>query len=405
MISDYFKLAFNNLRKRGLRSWLTILGIFIGIAAVVSLISMGQGLETAVTGQFGTLSVDLITIQNKGTGFGPPGSTVVEKLNDHDLKIVENVRGVEKVLPRLIRVGSLEYNGIAGFGYATDIPEEKDLSEVVYNSIGVEAEQGKLLDSDDHGKILLGNYFIDTEDFKKSFAVGKKVLINGKVFEIGGILEKTSSFTTNTVVFMLNDDLENLMDINNEYDLLIAKVKDKDELENVAEEIKRKLRNDRNEKLGEETFRVQTPLQSLSSVRDILNIINIIVIGIAAISLFVGGVGIANTMYTSVVERTREIGVMKAIGAQNKNVLTMFLIESGLLGLVGGIIGAIIGMSSALGIAYIASQSLGENVFVVAVSFPLLIGAVAFSFIVGVLSGILPAMQASKLNVVDALRS
>src|SRR3989344_7426406 len=98
MYPDYFFLAFKNIQKKGIRSWLTILGIFIGIAAVVSLISLGAGLKTAVVGQFGSLSVDKLTIQNAGTGFGPPGSTVVKKLNEHDLKIIERVSGVDIVV-------------------------------------------------------------------------------------------------------------------------------------------------------------------------------------------------------------------------------------------------------------------------------------------------------------------
>jgi putative ABC transport system permease protein len=96
---------------------------------------------------------------------------------------------------------------------------------------------------------------------------------------------------------------------------------------------------------------------------------------------------------------------MKAIGAQNKDILIIFLIESGLLGLVGGMAGAIIGLGGAMGIAEIANQTLGGNLFTVAISYPLLIGAVLFSFLVGILSGVFPALQASKLNVVDALRS
>jgi putative ABC transport system permease protein len=404
MISDYFSLAFNNLRKRGLRSWLTIFGIFIGIAAVVALISMGQGLQAAVTAQFGSLSVDRLTIQNKGTGFGPPGSTVVEKLNDHDLDILESVRGVDKVIPRLIRVGSLEYNKISGFGYAADIPEEKELADLVYSSMGVGIEQGKLLEDGDQGKILLGNYFLETEDFEKPFSVGKPIKINGEDFEIGGFLEKSSSFTVNSIVFMLNDDLENLLDIENEYDVIDVLVEDKDEIEDIAEEIKRKLRADRDEDIGEESFSVETPLQSLEAINEILNVVNIIVIGIAAISLIVGGIGIANTMYTSILERTREIGGMKAIGAQNKDVLMIFLIESGMLGLVGGIVGALAGVGISIGIVEVANQALGEGLFKIIISYPLILSAIAFSFFIGILSGILPAIQASKLNVVDALR-
>lgn len=408
MIKDYFSLALKNLRHRGLRSWLTMLGIFIGIAAVVSLISMGQGLQTAITGQFGTLSVDKLTIQNKGTGFGPPGSTVVEKLNNRDIEIIESVRGVDKVIPRLIRVGSLEYNKVSGFGYATDIPEEKESMNIVYESFDAKAEEGRLLEPGDKGKVLLGNNFLDMEDFERKFQVGKKIKLKGEIekeFEIVGILEKGSSFQTNSVVFMMSNDLQELFEIEDEYDLIIAQVIDKDKIEDVAKEIERKLRNDRNEKVGEESFSVETPLQALESVSTILNIINLIVIGIAAISLFVGGIGIANTMYTSVLERTKDIGVMKAVGAQNRDILSIFLIESGLLGLVGGIVGAIIGLGGAMMISMLANQALGEGLFIVTISYPLLIGAISFSFFVGILSGVFPALQASKLNVVDALRS
>jgi putative ABC transport system permease protein len=404
MIKDYFSIAFGNLKHRGLRSWLTMLGIFIGIAAVVSLISMGQGLQAAVTGQFGSLSVDKLTIQNKGTGFGPPGSTVVEKLNKHDLEIIEGSSGVDKVITRLIRAGSLEYNKIKGFGYATNIPEDKELADIMYESLGLDAEQGRLLKPGDRGKVLLGHYFLETNDFEKEFNVGKTVKINGQDFEIVGILEQSSSFLLNTVIFMMNDDLENLLDIKDEYDLIVAQVKDKDQIEEIAKEIEDKLRKDRDEKIGEESFSVETPLQTIGSVNNILSIVNIIVVGIAAISLFVGGVGIANTMYTSVVERRKEIGIMKAIGAKNKDVLMIFLIESGLLGLVGGIVGAIIGLGGALTIAAVANQAFGGNIFTIAINIPLIIGAISFSFFVGIISGILPAVQASKLKVVDSLR-
>lgn len=408
MLKDYFLLALKNLRQRGVRSWLTMLGIFIGIAAVVSLISLGQGLQTAITGQFGGLSIDKLTIQNKGTGFGPPGSTVVEKLNDHDLEIIESVRGVDVVIPRLIRVGSLEYNEVSGFGYGSDIPEDQELMDIVYESFDVEAEEGRLLETGDKGKVLLGNDFLETDDFGREFQVGKKVKIKGEIekeLEIVGFLERSSTFQLNSVVLMLTSDLEEIFEIENEYDLIVVQVIDKDDIEDVARDIERKLRNDRNEKPGEETFTVETPLQALESVNTVLNIINLIVIGIAAISLFVGGVGIANTMYTSVVERIKEIGIMKAIGAQNRDILMVFLIESGLLGLVGGIVGAIIGLGGAMMVSMLANQALGEGLFIVSVSYPLLFGAISFSFFVGIISGILPALQASKLNVVDALRS
>jgi putative ABC transport system permease protein len=405
MFTDYFLLAPNNLRKRGLRSWLTILGIFIGIAAVVSLISLGAGLKAAVLGQFGGLAFDVLTVQNQGTGFGPPGSTVVEKLNDHDLKLVENVRGVKRVVPRLLRVGSLEYNGIAGFGYAMDLSNDHDDLEFIYDRFSLKAAEGGLLKESDSGKIMLGSFFAETNSFEKKFEAGKKVKINGKEFEVGAILEKSDSAQMNSLVFMMNNDLENLLGISGEYDFFDVQVEDKDKIDEVAKNIEEKLHDDRDEEVGEESFSVETPAQSLSAVNTILNIINLIVVGIAAISLFVGATGIANTMYTSVIERTKEIGVMKAIGAQNKDVLMIFLIESGLLGLVGGTVGAIIGLGAAIGVSNIANSALGSNIFKISINYTLLFGAIAFSFVVGIISGVLPALQASKLNVVDALRS
>ncbi len=405
MIKDYFSLSFGNIKTKGLRSWLTVLGIFIGIAAVVSLISLGAGLKMAVLGQFGGLAVDVLDVQNKGVGFAPPGATVIEKLNDDDLKIIEGVNGVEKVIPRLIRVGKLEYNGIAGFGYGTDIPEEKEDMEFIYERFEMDAEEGRLLKIGDTGKVMMGNSFLNSEDFGKPFAVGKKVMVNDEEFEIIGFTEKSSNFQLNSVLFFMKNDLANLMDTEGEYDLFAVQVEDKDKIEDVAEAIAEDLRRDRKEKLGEETFTVETPLQSLSAVNDILNIINIIVIGIAMISLFVGGVGIANTMYTSVLERTKEIGVMKAIGARNSDIMWIFMIESGLLGLVGGIVGALMGLGGAILVSNLANQALGNDLFIVSVNYALLFGAVGFSFVVGILSGVFPALQASKLNVVDALRS
>ena len=404
-MKDYFLLAFKNLKQRGVRSWLTMLGIFIGIAAVVSLISLGAGLQEAITGQLGALSIDLLTIQNKGSGFGPPGSTVAEKLNDHDLKLIKNIKGIDKTISRLIRIGSLEYNEISGFGYAASIPEDKESIDFIYDGFDFKAETGRLLESGDKGKILLGNNFLDMDDFEKDFRIGKIAKINGNDFEIIGILKQVGNFQMNSMVFMADEDIRELFDAKNEHDLIVVQVKDKDKIEEVAKNIERKLRENRNEKIGEESFSVESPVQTLGSVNTILNIINLIVIGIAAISLLVGGIGIANTMYTSVIERTKEIGIMKAIGAQNKDILSIFVIEAGMLGFVGGIVGAVIGLGGAIGLATLVNNSMNSELFAVSISYPLLLGAIGFSFFIGIISGILPAMQASKLNVVDALRS
>jgi putative ABC transport system permease protein len=235
--------------------------------------------------------------------------------------------------------------------------------------------------------------------------VGDKIKINNYEFEVVGILKKSSSFQINMVHILPREDLEQALEIKNEYDLIVAEVEDKDRIQEISEAIKEELRQSRNLNEGEEDFTVETPLQAIASVNTILNLINIVIAGIAGISLFVGGVGIMNTMYTSILERKKEIGVMKSIGAKNSDIAKIFLIESGLLGLVGGIIGAVFGISIALFGANMANKFLGEELFTVSISYILIFEAILFSFVVGAVSGVLPAIQASKTKIVDALRN
>ena len=172
----------------------------------------------------------------------------------------------------------------------------------------------------------------------------------------------------------------------------------------VAEDIEEALRDERDERIGQETFSVQSFSQLLETFTDIFAVVQAVLIGIAAISLIVGGIGIMNTMYTSVLERTKEIGIMKAVGARNRDIFLIFLIESGLLGLVGGIIGILLGIGIGKGVEYLAASQLGTPFLQAIFGFPLILSALAFSFIIGAASGVLPAMQAARLKPADALR-
>jgi putative ABC transport system permease protein len=404
MKKDYFVLAFGNLKHRGLRSWLTILGVFIGIAAVVALITLGDGLRTAITGQFSTLSADKLSIQNAGTGMGAPGSTVVTKLTQHDVDIIKGVNGVQEVASRLIRVAKTEFNKNIDFSYMISIPNDAKQEKEIYDSGNIKINYGRLLNPTDTGKIIIGSGIAKGTAFEKEIVVGNKILIQEKSFEVVGILKSASSFEINSAIFMNEEDMKKLLNIGDEWDLIVAQVSDSKQAQAIAENIKEALRKDRKEKIGEEDFSVQTSVEAVSSVNTILNIINLIVGGIAALSLLVGGIGIMNTMYTSVLERTKEIGTMKAIGAQNKEILWIFVIESGMLGLIGGIIGAALGIGLAFGVSGIANATIGGTFLSVQLSYPLIFGAIAFAFVLGLISGLTPAFQASKLKPVEALR-
>jgi putative ABC transport system permease protein len=142
----------------------------------------------------------------------------------------------------------------------------------------------------------------------------------------------------------------------------------------------------------------------LGSFGDIINIVQSVLIGIAAISLLVGGIGIANTMYTAVIERTKEIGIMKSVGAQNKDILLIFIIESGLLGVIGGLIGVVLGFGLSSSVELIAKNVLGTNLIEAYFSYSLFFGALLFSFFIGAIFCVMPAKQAASLQPVEALR-
>ncbi len=404
MLKEYFSLAFENLKHRGIRSWLTMLGIFIGIAAVVSLISLGNGLQTAITGQFASLSADTLTIQNAQTGLGPPGSTAVTKLNEHDLDIIKSVPGVKVAIPRLIRSVTVDFNDVRGYKYLASMPKSQEDVDFIYTNMNVKVSSGRLLKANDRGVVVIGSDFMKKEEFNREVNVGSTITIQGKDFKVAGILEKSGTMQVNIAALMTEDDMNEILNITDEIDIIVARVVNKDRTEEVAESISNKLRRDRNEKVGEEDFSVQTPVQALSSINTILSILNIIIAGIAAISLIIGGVGIANTMYTSVLERMKEIGIMKAVGGKNSDILKIFVIESGLLGLVGGIVGALIGLGFAFLVSTIANSALNQSLIEVTISYPLILLSISFSFFIGLIAGIMPALQASQLKPVVALR-
>ena len=404
MLLDYVTLALRNIRKRGIRSWLTMLGIFIGIAAVVSLISMGSGLREAITGQFGELGADKLVVQNAETGFGPPGSTAVKKLTSHDLDIVKRVSGVEMAIPRLLRPATVEFNDEVTYGFLASITDDRKEVELIYEALGLELGSGRLLTAEDRGKVIVGADYVDSV-FDKEIRVGSRLIIQGESFQVVGILKKASSFIVNSVLIMPEADMKKILSIDDEIDLIAVQVTDEDKSEQIATDIEDAFRKDRKLKKGQEDFTVQTPQQSLQAINTILAIINIVIVGIATISLLVGGIGITNTMYTSVLERTKEIGVMKSIGAKNRDVLGIFLVESSLLGFVGGVVGAIIGLGMAYLISFAVNSAFTGLTFNITLSWPLIIGSILFALVVGTISGIVPALQASRMKPVEALRS
>jgi len=381
---------------------LTILGIFIGIAAVVSLISLGQGLQGFINGQFAQLGADKIIIQPKSFGSPGSGSNSQLILKEKDLEVIRDVQGVDSAEGVLIGTGIIKKDkqqkvqSVSGVSQAyLDLFGDVDATRVI---------EGRQLKDSDTSKVIVGYNHAYGTLWDRPLKIGDNIEIQGETFKVVGVLKKQGNPIDDGAVWLQKNAFRKLFDSYEDEGMIIAKTKKGADPEQVATTIKEKLRKERGEKQGQETFNMQTSTQLLETFSNIFAVIQAVFVGIAAISLVVGGIGIMNTMYTSVLERTKEIGTMKAIGAKNSDVLKIFLFESGLLGLVGGVMGVLIGVAVGKAVEYIATAQLGTPYLQAIFGWQLILGALAFSFLTGAASGILPAIQASKLKPAQALR-
>ena len=405
MLGEYLKISTQSLKRRGLRSWLTMVGIIIGIAAVVSLISLSQGLEQAVSQQFQLLGVERISVQARSLGFGPPGTSTASPLTEADLDVVRRVRGVDLATGFLIEPVMVEVNEELSFEFVGSLPRDTDERNYIIETNDYEVQYGRMLRSNDRYSVLIGyNYYDRPVLGNTRLDVRDRIIIGDQEFTVIGVMERTGSFQTDGSMVVNEEVLREVTGNERNYATIFAKAENVNEIDDVAQRIRSDLRRHRGDREGQETFSVTTPQQLLDTFSTVLNVVTAVVVGIAAISLVVGGVGIANTMYMSVMERTRDIGVMKAIGARNRDVLSLFLLESGLLGLAGGAIGVAIGLGFAKLVEFIAVNFLGVELLQAIITIPLVAGALLFSFLLGSLFGITPALSAARMNPVDALR-
>jgi len=403
MITDYLKFALSTFSQRRLRSWLTILGIFIGIAAVVALISLSAGMQSAITKEFENVGSDRIIVSPGGGSLGPMGSELAAtKLSIDDVDAIEGVQGTEVVAGVLSKTKQVTFEEKSKTTAIFGTPTEPTARKYIETMSFFEIEKGRQLkDSDTYSAIIGNNVAYDY--FEKDIKTGDHITISNTVFEVVGIQKSASSPMHNAMVRIPLDTARDLFDEPTEVSSIFVKVQKGFEPTDVAADIEKKLRKEHDVDKGEEDFSVQTAEQLIATFKAILLVVQAVFIGIAAISLVVGGIGIMNTMYTSVLERTREIGIMKAVGAKNSDVLLIFLIESGMIGLVGGIVGVAIGIGISK-TAELITVSMGITALQASLSPVLIFGALAFSFVIGALSGAAPAFQAAKMKPVDALR-
>ena len=404
MISiENIKYSLKNLYARKSRSFLTILSIFLGITTIFIFISFGIGLFSYVNDIAAESGVDKFIVQSKG--MGAPGLDTTFKLEEKDLNAVLRVRGVKEASPYYTKALQVENDGEKKFVFGFGTRTKGDDIRLLLELFTVDVLKGRFLRSGDSGKVVLGyNYLVEKKIFENPVDIGEKIKINGKKYEIIGIMESIGNPGDDSNAYITEEDLiEIFPDEELSFGMIFGVVNNVNEIDRVVEGVEKILRKERNLKEGKEDFFVQTYQEAIEQFSNALNIIVGFIILIALISVVVSAINTANTMATSVLERTKEIGIMKSIGAQNSTIRNIFLFESSFLGFVAGILGIGAGwFMSNLGGKLLDAAGWGF----LSPAFPndLFIGLLVFATLVGTISGVTVAIQAARMNAVDSLR-
>ncbi len=405
MFRDNFNLAYKNIKERMSRSILTLLGITIGIMAIISLMGIGEGMNVAVEGELSSLSDTIIV--NVGEGFSifsvDQLDNTGEYLTERDITDLERIPGVKEVNTQLTGMASLSFNGDGNSVFVTVTGMDIESMNLLYGL--ADLSEGTLLEVGDQSKVIIG-YDVAHDYFDNDVSIGSRVKINGKKFFVNGIFNQQGFggvSTNDDIVLLTSRDFQKATGESNIFVATVS-VLNVNEVESIALEIERVI----NENHGDEDFASATSMSSiLDSIQSIMGILQTVLIAIASIALVVASIGIMNTMLTSVMERTREIGIMKAIGATNKDIMSIFIIEGLLLSLVGGLSGIIVGILGSQAVAGFLSNmgpGGGGPPLEPVVTFMAIGLGLSVSMIVGIISSLYPAWKAARMSPIEAVR-
>ncbi len=401
MKTELITYAIKNLTARKTRSLLSVLSIMVGIAAIFALVSFGLGIQDYVNSLAKESGSNKLFVQAKG--IGAPGSDTTFSLTQQDITFISRIQGVKDAVGIYLAPVKVLFNDQVKFFYALGIDAKKQ--SLIDETFTLKLLSGRELNTGDTSKVVLGyNYGVADKIFSRPVKLGDKIDINKNRFEAVGFYQELGNPSDDANIYMTDTAFEMLYpDQKGKFSEAILSAQPGTDPKDLANTITDKLRKYRGEKKGQEDFFVQTFSDALSTFTNIIGIINGVLVLIAFISLVVASVNIMNTMYTAILDRTQEIGIMKAIGARRSDILLIFVAESGFLGLIGGVLGVITGFiiaSTGGKIAADAGYALLKPIFPLV----LIAGSIIFAFLIGAVSGILPARQASRLNPAEALR-
>ena len=406
---DIIILSVNGIRERKTRFALNLLGIMIGIAAMIALISLTMGMNSQITSQLESFGPTTITVTTGGPpgGFSPPRESRVEDIGGtggtltlRDVDIAERLSNVALATPIISKTAEIRISGHSDYATILGIVPE-DYLQIFQN---IEVAEGRFLLRSDSASVVLGALIAHPSNLEDPVAhIGSRITISTIIegeektlsLKVAGILtEMGGMVSSDEQVFVILSTAQRLFETGNTVDSIYLKAENKDSVDLTVEDVR--------DKLGEDILVISSSFV-LETIESVTNTISIVLGGVAGISLVVAGIGIINTTIIAVLERTREIGIMMAIGARREEVLFMFLTESALTGLIGGIIGVSFGAVLSQSTSYIAN-SIYNIPLPSGLSLEIILIGVGFAVLTGTLAGIYPARKASKLHPVEALR-
>ncbi len=403
-IKDIFGLSLTNIRHRHLRSWLTILGIVIGVASIISLIGVSLGVSAQINSRINTLGSNIITISpggqqasrgglslrpsgGGGFGFGEGSSQITFREAD----VLRTLPGVFKLDARITKRELVNYSN-----KNTSAQIVGTEPSAFPDTVGTPILFGRYLSVSDQYSAVVG-YGVANNTFQDFSILNKQIRIGGVPFRVVGILNQSGGFGgTDNEIFIPQKTAENLFNQTTDVSNIVIVVSPDHDTQTVANSVEAELDSLHKVTQQNEDFTVTTAASIQSAVSGITDVLSLFLGGIASISLIVGGIGVANTMFMSVLEQTKDIGVLKSLGAKNRDIIFLFLCEAGTIGFVGGFLG--------VALSFVVSFILSSVGVPTEMTPELVIGGLVFSVLIGIVAGISPARNAAMIPPVEALR-
>lgn len=391
-----FKSSLDDFKRNKVRTFLTSLGIMVGVFSVVILIALGLGLKNYIQGQFQSMGANLIMLLpgsgftgEGGGGFGGQGTVGGISFDEKDVKSLERISELDYVVPVFMKGTKVESDS------ETKFASVMGMNDAGFKLMNIEAENGNLFGKSEVQRgskvAVLGNTIANDLFGSTEAGLNKTVRISEQRYKVIGIAKKKGDREADNGVFVPYSATFGSLNPEKKFWAIYLGVKSDD----MIQDAKNKSEETLLKRYNEEDFAVTEQAELLSSINQIFGIINTVLIAIGSISLFVGGIGIMNIMYSTVTERTKEIGIRRAIGATEKDILMQFLSESLVLSLFGGISGLIL----ATIVVLITRFFFPASINLVAVLVALIVSSA-----IGIFFGIFPARRAAKLSPIDAIR-